>query len=63
MWYNYIYILLLCYILGFGGGVIWIIIFFSIILVFVLIMIFICCDVYKKYYRRVLRVYDIVWYI
>eukprot|EP00105_Crassostrea_gigas_P023213 XP_011442964.1 PREDICTED: uncharacterized protein LOC105339208 [Crassostrea gigas] len=43
---------------GLGGGVIWIITFSSTTLVFASIMIFICCDAYKKYHRRVPRVYD-----
>lgn len=43
---------------GLSGGVIWIITFSSTTLVFASIMIFICCDAYKKYHRRVPRVYD-----
>lgn len=43
---------------GLGGGVIWIITFSSTTLVFASIMIFICCDAYKKYHKRVPRVYD-----
>ncbi|XP_061177237.1 uncharacterized protein LOC133185968 [Saccostrea echinata] len=42
---------------GLGAGVIWVITFFSTCLIFGSIMTFVCCDAYKKYYRRVPREY------